>query len=128
MVRLRSHDQGFVAAPPRRVYELLADPASYPGWWPGAGADGGGVSLPLGRRPRAARPERERAEIGLYLMFGDESLEWYLEPFDDGTIVNAFLDVAPTGSARRASRRMLRMRAALRTALVGLKRRLEARV
>lgn len=123
MERVRSHDQGFVAAAPGEVYTLLAEPVSYPGWWPGTRANGEGVLLPLGRRPRHATPDRKREGIGLYLVFGGDSLEWYLEPFDDGTIVNAFLDVE---AARRASRRLLRMRASVRTGLVGLKHRLEA--
>jgi hypothetical protein len=121
MDRVRSHDQGFVGAPPSRVFGLLADPASYPSWWPGTGSHEGALSLPL----RAAGPvtaERERDGVGLYLAFDDGSLEWYLEPFDDGTIVNAFLDVpAPAGKPRR----LRAMRSRIREAMVGLKRRLE---
>lgn len=118
----RSHDQGFVGAAPARVYEVLADPSSYPTWWPGARAGPEGVSLPLARRPRPAGPRQLRDDVGLHLVSEDRHLEWYLEPFDDGTIVNAFLEVAP---GRWADRRLLRMRGAIRRGLVGLKRRLE---
>ncbi|MGH2710729.1 MAG: hypothetical protein ACRDH9_05945 [Actinomycetota bacterium] len=123
MDRVRSHDQGFVAAGPSRVYGMLANLESYPSWWPGSGKRGDALSLPLLRRAAPARTERERNGVGVHLVFGDGSLEWYLEPFDDGTIVNAFLDL--TASAGK-SRRLLRMRARVRDGLVGLKRRLEA--
>ena len=118
----RSHDQGFVAADPAQVYEVLADPRSYPAWWPGATATPEGVSLPLRRRPRPARPDRLRDHVGLHLVSEDQTLEWYLEPFDDGTIVNVFLELAGSAPGSRAPRRLLRMRSAVRQALVGLKR------
>ena len=120
-VGLRSHDQGFVGAPPGDVYRLLADPASYPGWWPRARLEGASLVLPLGSAGAVA-PERHRDDIGLHLVGPGAQLEWYLEPFDDGSIVNAFLEVP--GSGRRAARRLLRMRGAIRTGLVGLHARL----
>jgi hypothetical protein len=125
MERLRSHDQGFVAAAPAAVYGKLADPATYPSWWAGSKPEGDRVSLPLGRP--AAQMERERDGIGLHLVFGNESLEWYLEPFEEGTIVNAFLDLRAAGSARRSARGLLRMRSSVRRGLVGLKKHLEPR-
>jgi hypothetical protein len=63
--------------------------------------------------------------VGLYLVSPDEELEWYLEPFDDGTIVNVFLQVSDA-PGRRGERRLRRMRGSIRAGLVGLKRRLEA--
>jgi uncharacterized protein YndB with AHSA1/START domain len=122
---LRSHDQGFVAVPPDQVYEVLANPVSYPEWWPGAAATTEGVLLPFRRVRRAAVADRHRNRIGLHLVSPDEELEWYLEAFDDGTIVNAFLQIPGVG--RRADRRIRRMRGAIRSGLVGLKRRLEVR-
>ena len=119
---MRSHDQGFVAAPPEQVYGVLADPSSYATWWPGAKPLPGGVQLPLGRRGGAAVAERLRNGVGLYLVSGDEEVEWYVEPFDDGTIVNVFLGVKGT-QGRRTQRRL---RGSIRAGLVGLKRRLEA--
>jgi hypothetical protein len=117
----RSHDQAFVAAPPVDVFALLAETGSYPRWWTGARMAGDAVRLPLGRGA-AAGAERERDGTGLFLVFGEGSLEWYLEAFDDGTIVNAFLEVPESG------RGLLRMRRSLHGGLVGLKRLLEGRL
>ena len=125
MPDLRSHDQGFVAAHPERVYETLANPASYAAWWPGARVVPEGVLLPFRRRPRPATADRHRNDVGLHLVSPDEELEWYLEPFDDGTIVNVFLQLTDA-QGRSSHRRLRRMRGAVRTGLVGLKRRLEA--
>lgn len=104
---------------------MLAQPDSYSTWWPGAEPLEERVLLPLRRRPRPAVAERHCNGVGLHLVSPDEELEWYLEPFDDGTIVNAFLEV-PDAPGRRAERRLRRMRASIRAGLVGLKVRLEA--
>lgn len=48
------------------------------------------------------------------------TLEWYLEPFQEGTIVNVLLDVEAGSGARRSERRLVRMRSSVRRALVGL--------
>ncbi|MGH2690880.1 MAG: hypothetical protein ACRDHM_00055 [Actinomycetota bacterium] len=125
MAALRSHDQGFVAAAPGEVYRLIDDPATYPSWWTGSRLQGDDLSLPITKA--ATRAERQREGIGLHLVFGEESLEWYLETFEEGTIVNAFLDVRTSRSEWRGARRLTRMRSALRRGLVGLKKRLEAR-
>jgi hypothetical protein len=69
--------------------------------------------------------ERHRNDVGLHLVSPDGDLEWYLEPFDDGTIVNAFLDVEDV-PGRRGERRLHRLRGSIRAGLVGLKRHLEA--
>lgn len=125
MEAIRSQDQGFVGAAPAQVYEVLADPASYAAWWPGARSGTDYVLLPLHRRPHPAKAERHRKDVGVHLVSPDEDLEWYLEPFDDGTIVNAFLQISavPGGGT---DRRVRRMRGAIRMGLVGLKRRLES--
>ena len=125
MDRVRAHDQGFVSASPSRVYRTLLDLDSYPGWWPGSRVGRDGLALPLSRSASGVRSERERNDEGLHLVFEGGSLEWYLEPFDDGTIVNAFLDVGPNAGRPRG---LLRLRAGVRDALVGLKRRLEAKL
>jgi hypothetical protein len=122
---MRSHDQGFVGATPSKVYELLADLRSYASWWPGARATSEGVSVPLRRRSGTARADRLRDRVGLHLVSEDEDLEWYLEPFDDGTIVNVFLEVPGSAPGRRGDRQLLRMRSAVRRGLVGLKRSIE---
>lgn len=126
-MRTRAHDQGFVAAPPGAVYRSVADTGSYGSWWgeAGAGADG---KLRLRLEPRRvteASAERHRDGIGLFLRLGapyEGTLEWYLEPLEDGTMVNVFLDV---NLSRNAARRLRRVRASIRRALVGLKRELE---
>ena len=130
-MRLRGHDRAFIAAPPERVHAALADTSGYPRWWPGvarAGADGR-VRLPLDRRGNEANPSGSRPGIGLWLELPayDGSLEWYLEPFEDGTIVNAFLDLDLDLGPGRAARRLLRFRTSVRRGLFGLKRSLEAR-
>ena len=125
MPSLRSHDQGFVPAPPAQVYEVLSDTRSYGSWWPGAQATHESVTLPLLRGHRAARADRLREDLGLHLVSEAHDLEWYLEPFDDGTIVNVFLEVSDSPSGRRGERRLLGMRSAVRRGLVGLKRRFE---
>lgn len=123
---MRSHDQGFVGAPPDQVYEVIAEPSSYPTWWPGAAPAGDGVQLPLRRGARPAVAERHRNQVGLFLVSPEEELEWYLEPFDEGTIVNVFFQT-PSARGRPGERRLRRMRGSIRAGLVGLKRRLEAR-
>ncbi|MCA1727746.1 MAG: hypothetical protein LC722_08910 [Actinobacteria bacterium] len=125
MPSIRSHDQGFVPAAPAQVYEVLADPGSYPSWWPGAQPSPEGVVLPLRRGLPPSRTDRLRDGLGLHLLSDAQDLEWYLEPFDDGTIVNVLVDVPDAPPGRRGERRLLRMRGAVRRGLVGLKRRFE---
>ncbi|MDQ4005340.1 MAG: hypothetical protein M3135_03440 [Actinomycetota bacterium] len=122
-MRLRAHDQGFVAAPPASVYSTLGDRFAYRRWWPGAsmGESDGVIRLRLGRRVVDARPEGHRDGLGLYLTVQGGSLEWYLEPFEEGTIVNAFADLDLPGGPRAAARRLLAARSSVRTGLVGLK-------
>jgi len=111
------------------VYENLRDTASYRSWWPGTEATDDGLRLRLGRRTVDSRPDGHRDGIGLWLPLPafDGSLEWLLDPFDDGTIVHAFLDLELPGGPGRARRRLLRFRASVRRALVGLKRSMESR-
>jgi uncharacterized protein YndB with AHSA1/START domain len=118
-VPVRAHDQGFVAAPPDRVYRTLTDQSTYPGWWPGARVQGGALRVPL-PRPVGVQLHGHREGIGLHLAAPSAALEWYLEAFDDGTVVNAFLELPDGSTARR--RPLLRLRGRLRQALVGLHR------
>jgi uncharacterized protein YndB with AHSA1/START domain len=124
-----AHDQGFVAAPPDRVYEVLADLPAYPRWWPAATARDGEVRLGLSRRgASSAAPERPRRGLGLFLRLGPPNpgtLEWYLEPFADGTVVNCLLDVNLRGGSRTTRSALRRLRVEVRRGLVGLKRDLE---
>ena len=125
-MRVASVDQGFVGASPRSVYGLLAEPSGYGTWWPGTSE---GIRLG-GRRPLRARADGHRPELGVTLhVEGDltGTLEWYLEAFEEGTIINAILNLEVPGGARRSERRLLRARADLRRAIVGLKEALEPR-
>lgn len=126
-MRTRAHDQGFVAAPPQAVYRKVADTESYASWWADAlEGSNGTVRLRLEpRRVAEAGGERYRDSMGLFLRLGspyDGTLEWYLEPLEDGTMVNVFLDV---NLRRSATRRLRRVRTSIRRALVGLKKELE---
>jgi uncharacterized protein YndB with AHSA1/START domain len=127
---MRAHDQGFVAASPEVVYRALAETEAYGSWWTDSAAGGSDRAVRLRLEPRRvaeATAERHREGIGLFLRLGapyDGTLEWYLEPFDDGTIVNVLLD-ADLGGGGTAVRRVRRMRSAIRRGLVGLKGRLE---
>ena len=128
-MHVAAHDQGYVEADASSVYGVLADPASYPRWWPDARWDGR-LTLRLGGRAAfRARAERQRPDLGLVLMLhgpGEGSLEWHLEPLEDGTIVNAILNLDLSGGRRRSERRLLRARAAVHRGMLSLKRALEA--
>lgn len=133
MTGVTAHDQGFVAAPPARLYEVLAEIRSYGSWWPGVRVDTQGdvFRLDLGvGGPAEARPEGRRRDVGLVIRLGPPlsgTLEWYLEPFEEGTIVNAIMDLAVRGGDRRAGRLLRRLRSAVRRGLVGVKGTLEPR-
>ena len=125
-VSVRSLDHGFVRAAPERVFEVLRDPAGYPDWWPGTKALGDGrISLP-GLPPVRLEPEGARPRTGLLLRVSGARggalgghLEWYVEAFEEGTVVSAIADLR----ARRpwSPRRVLRMRSGFRSALVELR-------
>jgi uncharacterized protein YndB with AHSA1/START domain len=128
VTELHAHDQGFVSAPPERVYEVLADLGAYPRWWPGASAADGEVRVRLRGRPSPASAERPRPGLGLYLRLGPPTpgtLEWYLEPFEEGTVVSCLLDLELPGGSRKARSSLRKARSEVRRGLVGLKRELE---
>ena len=126
-MRVAAIDQGFVLAVPDRVFELVRDPAGYPAWWPRVRADGEGrVRFPeLGSVAVAVDVVRD----GIELVVPVEGrrvrghLQWYLEPFKEGTIVYGITDVQTT--RRWSGRRVLRHRTSMRRALVALKERME---
>jgi hypothetical protein len=116
---VRTHDRGFVAASPALVYGRVSDPSTYPSWWPGA--DGGRPSL--GPETVAeVSPERHREGTGLFLRLDPVGeLEWYLEPWEDGTIVNCLLELRSVPRRRWSDRGLGRVRGTIRRALIGLK-------
>jgi hypothetical protein len=124
-------DQGVVWAEPSHVYRALSDPAGYGAWWPGARAslDDGRVTLRIPGLPGLrVVTERLREGVGLFLRLeGDLSgnMEWYLEPFEEGTIVSCLVELEIPGGPRRSGRALRRLRAAVRRGMVGLKRALE---
>ena len=126
-MRVAAIDQGFVLAAPGRVFELVCDPAGYPSWWPRVRTDGEGrLRLPeLGSVAAAVDVVREGIElvvpVGGRRVRGH--LQWYLEEFEEGTIVYGITDVQTT--RRWSARRVLRHRTSMRRALVALKERME---
>ena len=123
-------DQGFVAASPGRVFEVLRDPAGYPAWWPGVWSAGGRLRLP-GLPPAAVATDGIRPGVGLFVRLDGRTrsgrrvaghVEWYLEEFKEGTVVSgiANLDTGRPWSRRR----VLRFRAGMRDGLVALRGRL----
>jgi hypothetical protein len=124
---LDSVDQGFVTAPHVSVYGILADVQAYPAWWPGAEVRSSGedlrLRLPGGpSAPAVARGHREG--VGLTLHLGPPysgTLEWYLEPFEEGTVVNSILHVDLPGGPRRSARRLRRLRVGIHRALAALR-------
>jgi uncharacterized protein YndB with AHSA1/START domain len=128
-MHVAAHDQGYVEAAATSVYGALADAPGYPRWWRDARWDGR-LALRLGGRAAFhARAERHRPDVGLVLALGGPrtgSLEWHLEPLEDGTIVNAILNLHLTGGRRRSERGLMRARIRIHRGLVGLKHALEA--
>jgi uncharacterized protein YndB with AHSA1/START domain len=122
-----SVDTGFVAAAPQRVFEVLAQPASYPTWWPGARAgSGSGLELP-GIGQVRVRPDDAKPGVELILRLEGRRigghLQWYLEPFKEGTVVYGIVDIET--ERRFGPRRRLAVRAGMRRAMVALKEMLE---
>jgi polyketide cyclase/dehydrase/lipid transport protein len=120
-------DRGFVRAAPDRVFDLVRDPTRYPEWWPRVRSTReGSLRLPeLGEVRTDVRGVNEGVELIVEVEGGGVRghLQWYLQPFKDGTIVYAITDVET--SRRWSSRRVLRHRASIRRAMVALKNRLE---
>jgi hypothetical protein len=115
------------------VYEVLAGPASYENWWPRmtcrmTGERGLEVIL-AGFGKLGVRVVRARHPDSLVLALADDrteaTLEWLLQPFREGSIVNVLLGLQRARGLNR--RRELAYRSAVREGLVALKQRLEAR-
>lgn len=130
-VRRLAWDQGFVAASPERVYRAVEEVGGYHAWWPGATVvvEQGGVTLRLPRvPPLVVRPEARRAGTSAVFRLDGRvrgRWEWYLEAFEEGTIVNSLFDLDIPGGERASARRLHRLRVAVRGGLVALKGALE---
>ena len=122
---MASVDTGFVAASPRRVFEVLADPAGYAGWWPAV--RGGDVLRIPGLGPVAARVDGVEEGVELTLRLTGRGfagrLQWYLDPYEEGAVVYGIVDLQTR--RRWSRRRRFAVRAAVHRALVALKGKLE---
>jgi uncharacterized protein YndB with AHSA1/START domain len=120
-------DQGFVATPPGPVFRVLTDVPSYPSWWPGTevrSLEGRfRVRLPGGPMvPAVTGGHREG--VGLTIRLDPPysgTLEWYLEPFEEGTVVSSILHLDLPGGPRRSARGLRRLRAGVHGGLLALR-------
>jgi hypothetical protein len=126
---IRALDHGFVAAERERVFEVVRDPAGYAGWWPGARSLGDGRLRLPGLPPIVAAADSVRPGTGLVVRVSGRPariaghLEWYLESFEEGTVVSCIADLRAPRPWR--PRRVIRLRSGVRSAMVALKGMLE---
>ncbi|MFF0817010.1 polyketide cyclase / dehydrase and lipid transport [Rhodococcus sp. NPDC003318] len=86
MSSIQVADQTFIAAAPQRVAECLAVPSKWRRWWPDLRID----------------VREDRAEKGIRWSVGGAltgTMEIWLEPELDGTIVHYFLHAEPVGTS-----------------------------
>jgi hypothetical protein len=121
------HDRGWVPAPPEDVYRIVESIRTYPSWWRAVGVDEGEsgrhitLTVPaLGRLNASAAGQRPGVGVIIQLA-GDVNgvLEWFLEPFREGTIASMLLRLATR--PRRWHRRERIYRSSVREALVALR-------
>ena len=125
-MRVASVDTGFVSAAPRRVFEMLAQPMAYPGWWPGTTGSGSHLFLPgIGRV--SWQEDGVQPDVELTLRVEGRGVrgrvQWYLEPFKEGTVVYGIVDLEADRALR--PRRQRAIRAGMHGALFALKDLLE---
>ncbi len=128
------HDRGYVHAPPRDVFEVVARLSEYPGWWarvtvrPASAETAQIILAGLGKVDVSIRIERPPESLILDVRSARVAgtFEWFLQPHGEaGTIANVLLGLSfAPGWGRR---RELAYRTAVRRGLVGLKDLLEAR-
>jgi uncharacterized protein YndB with AHSA1/START domain len=112
-----------VGSPPARVFEVLEDTAGYPRWWPGAKERPQDRLVLPGFGSVAARATEVRPGVGLFVRLEGRGfrghVEWFLEPYKEGTVVNGIVNVE--AGRRWRERRILAVRAGLRSAMVALR-------
>ncbi len=121
------HDRGWVPASPDQVHRVLASVATYPSWWRAIRMQEDISERHLALSVSAlgdvsVSVEGDRPGVGLILQVSGDVhgvLEWFLEPFKEGTVVNVFLRLAER--PRRWRRRERAYRAAVRDGLVSLR-------
>ena len=127
------HDRGWVPAPPKEIYRVAESIPTYPSWWRQIHVEEGEsgrhfiVRIPALGEVRASVAGERRA-VGLIIQLSgdvDGVLEWFLEPFKDGTIVSVLLRLSTR--PRRWNRREQAYRSTVREALVALRRMFEDR-
>ena len=127
------HDRGWVPAPPKEIYRVAQSIPTYPSWWRRADVEEGESGRHLfvtiaGLGRVRASAAGERPGVGLIIQLAgdvDGVLEWFLEPFKDGTIVSFLLRLSTR--PRRWERRQLAYRSAVREGLVALRTMFEDR-
>ena len=127
------HDRGWVPGRPEDVYRVVESIHTYPSWWRGIQVDdderGRHVTLrfpALGRVKASAAGQRPGVGVVIQLTGDVEGvLEWFLEPFKEGTVTNVLLRLATR--PRRWKRRERAYRSAVRDGLVALRTMFEDR-
>ncbi len=130
---LSIHDRGWVPGPPQDVYRIIESIRTYPSWWRDIRVDEAeterhvSLTLPaLGRVKASAAGQRPGVGVIIQLAGDvDGVLEWFLEPFKEGTVANVFLRLATR--PRRWKRREQTYRSAIRASLVALRTMFEDR-
>ncbi len=121
------HDRGWVAAPPEDVYRVVEGIRTYPSWWRGISLGEGESQLHVrltipGLGRMKASVAGQRRDVGVIIQLAgdvDGVLEWFLEPYKEGTIANVHLRLA--ARPRRWKPREQRYRSAIRDGLVALR-------
>ncbi|GAA3877044.1 hypothetical protein GCM10022243_47370 [Saccharothrix violaceirubra] len=108
-------DETFLAVPPAVVAAVFADPAAWPGFWPDL--------LPAVYADRGVEGMRWTVTGALV-----GSMEVWLEPMSDGTLLHYFLraELPGTPTPRRVRAEIRRRQLAAKAVAFGLKASLEA--
>ncbi|HEX8099980.1 MAG TPA: hypothetical protein VF660_07240 [Actinomycetota bacterium] len=125
------HDRGWIGASPSDVYRTVASIETYGSWWRTVTVETADSQLRLalpGVGRVNVRTGGERPNVGIVLQFSGDAtgvLEWYFEPFREGSVANVFLRLAQR--PRRWNRGELAYRSAVRDGLLALRTLFEGR-